>query len=559
MNFRYCFLIPVFNHWKSIRATVESLSARGLDVYLIDDGSDAQTQAVLKRVAEDFPSARLFRLPENRGKGAALMLGMREAARAGFTHALQVDADGQHDLDDVPRFLALSKADPAALVCGRPVYDESIPRKRLYGRRVTHFWVGVETLSFHAPDSMCGFRVYPLARALRVVDRVRLPERMNFDVEILVRMLWDGVPAREVSTRVVYPPDGISHFDLIRDNLRISWTHVRLFAGMLPRIPPLLFRKFSTRRRARHWSDFAERGCGIGTSFFFAMYRFFGERTARLFVYPLVAYFFVTGRQAREASMAFLRRAGASGQGRAGPPALWASFRHMLSFGHALMDRLAAWAGEDFEGRIDFSDHAELARIAASKTGAVWIASHLGNIELMRAVALNEGVAVNAVVYTDHAPRFNTMLERANAGFGLRLVQVSRIGPETAILLKEKIDRGELVVIVGDRTPPFDSDRVLPIKFLGDEAFFAQGPFILSSLMACPVYLFFCFRQGERFSVHLERFADKIELPRSCRRARIESYMRRYVERLEYYCRMAPMEWFNFYDFWRRPDENGKD
>ncbi|MDR1275173.1 MAG: glycosyltransferase family 2 protein [Candidatus Accumulibacter sp.] len=546
MNFRLCFLIPIFNHWKSIRATVESLFRYGDDVYIVDDGSDARTQAVLKEIAADFPSVRLIRLPENRGKGAALMRGMREALRDGFTHALQIDADGQHDPGDVPRFIALSRENPDALVCGRPLYDESVPKKRLYGRRITHFWVGVETLRFRVPDSMCGFRVYPLASACRLIERVRLPERMSFDVEILVRMLWEGTPAREVPTRVVYPPEGVSHFDMLRDNLGISWAHARLFAGMLWRAPRLVSSKFFARDAgSRRWSEFAERGCGAGLTCFVAFYRLFGARAARVLAYPVVAYFFLTGRRAREASVAYLRRVGFP------DPGLSASFKHMLSFGHALMDRLAAWMGEDFEARIDFPDRAELARIAERKVGAVWIASHLGNIELMRAVAAKEGVAVNAVVYTDHAPRFNAIVKRMNADFTLRLVQVSRIGPETAIALKEKVERGELIVIVGDRTPPFEAGRVLPIRFLGDDAPFAQGPFILASLMACPVYLFFCLRQGERFRVHLERFADKIELPRKERRARLEDCMRRYAERLEHHCRTAPLEWFNFYDFWR--------
>ena len=172
---------------------------------------------------------------------------LREAGRRGYSHALQIDADGQHDPADVPRFLAMARETPGAVINGRPVYDASVPRGRLYGRYATHIWVWINTLSFEIRDSMCGFRVYPLAPTLALLQRERIGQRMDFDTEILVRLHWRGVRVRNLETRVTYPSDGVSHFDIWRDNVRISRMHARLFFGMLTRLPRLLARKAGRR------------------------------------------------------------------------------------------------------------------------------------------------------------------------------------------------------------------------------------------------------------------------------------------------------------------------
>ena len=169
MSFKPCVLIPIYNHKERIRGTVERLLPHALPIFVVDDGSDDATRAVLAVLASEQPLLRLLRLPENAGKGAAVMAGMRAARRAGFSHALQVDADGQHDLADVPRFLERGFANPEAVVCGKALYDHTVPRSRRYGRYLTHFWVWVETLSLAIGDSMCGFRLYPLAASCALI------------------------------------------------------------------------------------------------------------------------------------------------------------------------------------------------------------------------------------------------------------------------------------------------------------------------------------------------------------------------------------------------------
>lgn len=241
-------VVPVYDHERAIAATVGQLLPHGVPILLVDDGSRESCAQVLRVLAAKHPErVGLLRLPRNSGKGAAVIAGMREAASRGASHVLQIDADGQHAAGDVPRFLAETAAHPRAVVNGRPVYDESVPLGRLVGRYATHVWVWINTLSLDIADSMCGFRVYPLAATLALLDRERVGLRMDFDVEVIVRLHWAGLQVRNLPTRVTYPLDGVSHFDLWRDNVRISSMHARLFFGMLWRMPGLLARRLWSR------------------------------------------------------------------------------------------------------------------------------------------------------------------------------------------------------------------------------------------------------------------------------------------------------------------------
>jgi predicted LPLAT superfamily acyltransferase len=226
----------------------------------------------------------------------------------------------------------------------------------------------------------------------------------------------------------------------------------------------------------------------------------------------------------------------------------------MYTFAEACIDRFAAWRGELNSAAIDFHGEAEFRRLSAESRGALFIGSHLGNLEMVRALATLGGVAkITAVVYTEHSRRFTATLRRANPRFADNLLEVSDFGPATAVQLKERIERGEILVIVGDRTPATDNGRFSRALFLGREARFPQGPMILAHLLECPVYLFFCLKRDGRYALHLERFAERVELPREEREAAIARYVAQYAARLESYCREAPLQWFNFYDFWHEP------
>ena len=240
--FRPVAVIPVYNHGDAVGAVAANVRASGLHCVLVDDGSSADCAAVLDGLAI-APDVTLVRLAVNQGKGGAMMAGLRAAAAAGYRHALQIDADGQHDAGDIGKFLRHAAAAPAAVICGVPIYDETVPLGRLVGRYATHVWVWINSLSLEIRDSMCGFRVYPLAAVVKLLDEARLGRRMDFDPEVLVRLHWRGVRILSVPTRVTYPQDGLSHFRLGLDNWLITKMHTRLAFGMLARSPLLLWRK----------------------------------------------------------------------------------------------------------------------------------------------------------------------------------------------------------------------------------------------------------------------------------------------------------------------------
>lgn len=243
--FNPCILIPVYNHEEPLGKIIARLAASKLPCILVDDGSRDSCAAVVRRLSEDYPDVSSIRLESNRGKGGAVKAGLMLARNLEFSHAVQIDADGQHDLGDIAKFLAAAESHPQAMIIGQPIFDQSIPTLRYYARYLTHIWVYINTLSFSIPDAMCGYRVYPVRTCAELIESTVLEDRMAFDVEILVRLFWLGVPMRPIPTHVGYPQDGVSHFRGWEDNLRISLTHARLFFGMLSQLPKLLARRFS--------------------------------------------------------------------------------------------------------------------------------------------------------------------------------------------------------------------------------------------------------------------------------------------------------------------------
>lgn len=239
-SFIACALVPVYNHHQHLAQTIAGIRAHGLSVVMVDDGSNATCKMVMEQLANADPEVRLITRPTNGGKGAAIKTGLMTAAEMGFSHALQIDADGQHNSLDIPRFLAAACAKPNTLFAGKPDYDASVPKGRLYGRYLTHVWVWINTLSLTIKDSMCGFRVYPVRRSCELIAEEPMGDRMDFDIEFMVRWHWRHWPVRQLATRVIYPEGGISHFLAWRDNKLISWMHTRLFFGMLWRLPRLL-------------------------------------------------------------------------------------------------------------------------------------------------------------------------------------------------------------------------------------------------------------------------------------------------------------------------------
>lgn len=236
IDFRPCAVIPTYNHYEKLGAICAELVAQRLAVIIVNDGSDADTSAAIDAVARQIAEVSVVHRPENGGKGAAVLTGFAAAAEAGFSHALQIDADGQHDPSIAAEFLRRGRERPATIICGAARYDDSVPALRKYGRYLTHVCVWAETGSLAISDSMCGFRLYPLAPMLAMLARTTIGRRMDFDIEVLVKAFWSGIDVSMLPVNVIYPPGNRSNFRGLADNARISWMHTRLLAQAPVRI-----------------------------------------------------------------------------------------------------------------------------------------------------------------------------------------------------------------------------------------------------------------------------------------------------------------------------------
>lgn len=247
---RLCVLIPIHDHGDAVGPVLEGLAPTGLPCLVVDDGSGPASRAALERLAARHPFVEVLRHGRNRGKGAALKTGYRAALDRGFSHAVQLDADGQHDPGDVPRFAEAVRANPDALVLGVPVFDASAPRARLLARQISRGLVWLACLSRAVPDPLCGFRALPLRPTLALLETTPTGDWMDFDPELAVRLVWEGLPVATLPTRVVYREGGMSHFSLVRDYPRLASLYARLLAGVPARAPDLL-RSRAADRAAR--------------------------------------------------------------------------------------------------------------------------------------------------------------------------------------------------------------------------------------------------------------------------------------------------------------------
>ena len=240
-------LIPSYDTGVQVYATVAAARVRWCPVWVVVDGStDGTAEGLRERAAAD-PGLRVMVLPHNQGKGAAVLHGLDEAARAGFTHVLTMDSDGQHPAELIGPFMAASAARPEVMVLGRPVFDASAPLLRLRGRRVSNGWTNLETLFVGIDDSLFGFRVYPLHALRAVMQGQRWMRRFDFDTEAVVRLAWRGVKPINIDAPVKYlaaSEGGVSHFRYGRDNLLLTWMHSRLMVGFVLRLPLLLWSKW---------------------------------------------------------------------------------------------------------------------------------------------------------------------------------------------------------------------------------------------------------------------------------------------------------------------------
>ena len=231
-DFRPCIIIPCYNHGRELADYLPQVMGHGLPTFVVDDGSSPEEAYIIQGTAQEH-GAKLITMPTNGGKWNAVLAGLKEALAAGFTHALQCDADGQHDASAIPHFIQKAGENPHHLILGQPNYGDDAPLARRKGRMITNFFVWLETAGACRVDAMCGFRLYPLERILRILNRHGISLGMAGDIELLVRCYWDGMPISTLDIKVCYPEGGRSNFRMLRDNVLISLAHTKLCTAAL--------------------------------------------------------------------------------------------------------------------------------------------------------------------------------------------------------------------------------------------------------------------------------------------------------------------------------------
>ncbi len=295
----------------------------------------------------------------------------------------------------------------------------------------------------------------------------------------------------------------------------------------------------------RHWASINEVSFVAGMRLLFWIWRLFGRWPFRVILYPVLVWFILANARARRASASYLRRAGLDA-GFAGVLA------HYAAFAESILDKMLLWGGLFDTSTVRYFGQAPLAEMIANRQGALLVCSHLGNAELSRVLSHQRaGLKLTVLVHTRHAQAFNRMLARLDPRSELNLLQVTELSPATAIMLAERVAAGEFVVIAGDRVPVSPNPRVAHAQFLGAQAAFPVGPYVMASLMQCPIYLLFSQRADDgHYEVHFELLRDAVKLPRKGRDAALDELAQEYATRLEYHCKRAPLQWFNFYEFW---------
>ncbi|WP_394751716.1 hypothetical protein [Crenothrix sp.] len=306
-----------------------------------------------------------------------------------------------------------------------------------------------------------------------------------------------------------------------------------------------------------HWAQLQEHSFVWGMRFLLGVYLVCGRTVLQVFLYPVVIYYWLTNPAARQASQDYLNRVAAFAPSQQVRGSLLWSYRHFISFANAIIDKLAAWSGTLSRADVQYYGRDELVAILRRGQGVVLLGSHLGNLEVCRVIAdFDKTIHINVLVHTKHAEKFNQLLNKTSDNSRLNLIQVTDISAATAMLLSEKIDAGELVIIAADRTPVSSQQRVSSVDFLGASALLPQGPFILAALLKCPVYTVFCLKQHNKHVIYFDHFSDMLNLPRKTREQAMQYIIQHYAERLQTYCLKEPLQWFNFFDFWRVADDD---
>jgi predicted LPLAT superfamily acyltransferase len=302
----------------------------------------------------------------------------------------------------------------------------------------------------------------------------------------------------------------------------------------------------------KHWAKTSEAGSILGMKFLLLIYRLLGRWGFRLILLPVMLYFYLFRTEARLASKQYLQRIASITATQLGAKVRpKSSFQHFLMFGEVLLDKFLVWMGHIRKEHVVFATAKEIDEFDNNREGGVIVVSHLGNNEVCSALAEHlPNIQLTLLVYTQHAEKFNSIIQSLNSKSRINLYQVTEMTPVTAMVLADHVSAGGYVVIAGDRIPVTGDERVSTVDFMGARALMPQGAFILAGLLKCPVYLLFSLKQQDKYHVYIERFTKRLAFSRKQRSQMIDDTVQAYARRLEHYCLKAPLQWFNFFPYW---------
>lgn len=521
-------LIPTHGNVATVGDVVRRAVTHGLPVYVVDDGStDGSGEAA--RAA----GATVIVHPVNRGKGAALLTGMKAMADAGYSHAICLDADGQHDPVDIPAFAAAIAAEPVAIYAG--VRDLSTaPGISRFGRRFSNFWIWVET-GWRVADSQCGFRAYPLAPTL-ALDLGG--DRYDLEVEVLTLALWAGVPVRDLPCHVYYPPreERVSSFRPIVDNARITWMNILLIVERILWPPRWFLRPGGAAAEAR-WSG-ASRGTPLGWRIVLGTLQLLGRRWAYRLVRLVVSWYVVVARAPRRALQGYLDRM---------PGASVAAIYHR--FGETLVDRLAFLLHGPREFQYEREGEEHLIE-AFPNGGVVILSAHVGNIECAAGSSGAEARfrRLKIVRFDAAGDHGRDTAQRLPGNWRPDVIAVNREEGFAALAVVRELRAGAIVAMHGDR---LIDERVVHVPLLGSPCPLPAGPWLLAALARVPVIVAGCFKEGPDQYRLLVSEPIHVAFDRSRPRdEQIAEWATRYAAIVEGWAKRYPDQWYNFHDLW---------
>ena len=563
---KFAFLVPFYNHPQNIKALIAALKTYELPVIVVDDGSDEASEQILVEL-ERTEGILLLTRAQNGGKGIAMKDGFKFASERGFSHVLQIDADFQHDAALIGEFLKQSRAYPQSIVCANPIYGDDAPKSRVYGRKITNFWVAINTLSLGIKDAMCGFRVYPLEQLKKAAAKSKT-NRMEFDIEILVNAARQGVDMRWIDTYVRYEKGGVSHFKMLRDNALISLMHAKCFFSlpkfMLSKIWRACGLNLGEKNAANAqisvepqenaeqnlWWKKQERGGAFFLRLSLFLSQILPEFALKLIVKIVVWFYYIFSKNERENIAAFRQNLSEF----AGSQMLkdTSVFSHFEAFGGAICDKFRVWKGKIKDDELEIIDLERIkSELIGAQKGQILLTAHLGNVEICKALAARvKGFRMVILTYDENSRKFNEVLREISKNDGsVRMMAVNKLDVAAMLELKNIVESGEHIGIMGDRTP-LGGDKAARVKFLGKEAGFNYGPYLIAGILGVKISSLWCQKIDGKFRIELVPLVSAVKLGRD-RAAAARQYLQIYVRELENRCKQTPAQWFNFFDFWR--------